>query len=230
MLHDIQQLTVTAKTKVYGYRPRLPEDVRYIFSNKSAIVRSLKTKSSAVAQVEVDRLNKWFDERVATVGYSRNVSARLPAKMLRDINEDMKLAGDHPDIVPVLNAQSDLEDVARFVRDFGEIAIMRMALNRGEVTPADYFGETRAYEDTNVGKLVQFQMNRDHLRLWLHEKYMVQSGYKGELLNSELDCDAEDYFPPQLKCDESDPEVIRYRIMMGENLVPSPTWQNATDS
>jgi hypothetical protein len=59
---------------------------------------------------------------------------------------------------------------------------------------------------------------------------MVQSGYKGELLNSELDCDAEDYFSPQLKCDESDPEVIRYRIMMGENLVPSPTWQNATDS
>ena len=230
MLHDIPYLTVTAKNKVYGYRRRIPADVRYIFANKSEIVKSLKTKSLAVAQVEVDRFNKWFDERVSTVGYSKNVGPRLPAKMLRDINEDMKLAGDHPELVPVINAQSDLKDVARFVRDFGDIAIVRMALERGEVTSADYFGELKAYEDTSVGKLVNFQLNRGHLRLWLHKKYTNQSSYEAELSNSEIDCDAEGYLPPQLKWDEQDPEVIKYRVMMGENLVPSPTWQNATDS
>ena len=34
---------------------------------------------------------------------------------------------------------------------------------------------------------------------------------------------------PQLVWDESDPEVIRYRVMCGENLLPDPTWQNALD-
>lgn len=230
MLHDIPYLTVTSKTKVYGYRRRIPKDVRYMFSNKSEIVRSLNTKSLAVAQVEVDRLNNWFDERVSTVGYSKNMGPRLPAKMLRDINEDMKLAGDHPDVVPVINAQSEQNDLLRFVRDFGDIAIVRMALERGEATPADFLDELNAYGDTSAGKLVNFQLNRNHLRLWLHKKYTNQSKYEAELSDPEIDCDAEDYLPPQLKWIESDPEVIRYKIMTGKNLVPPPTWQNATDS
>ncbi|MDB0053117.1 tyrosine-type recombinase/integrase [Ascidiaceihabitans sp.] len=201
-----------------------------MFSNKSEIVRSFKTKSLAVAQVEVDRLNKWFDERVSTVGYSKNVGPRLPAKMLSDINEDMKLAGDHPDVVPVINAQSEQNDLLRFVSNFGDLAIVRMALERGEATPADFLHELNAYGDTSAGKLINFQLNRDHLRLWLHKKYTNQSKYAAELSDPEIDCDAEGYLPPQLKWIESDPEVIRYKIMMGENLVPPPTWQNATDS
>ena len=41
--------------------------------------------------------------------------------------------------------------------------------------------------------------------------------------------ETDDYVPPQLVWDETDPEVIRYRVMCGENLLPDPTWQNALD-
>ena len=35
MLGEITYLTVHAKNKVYGYRRRIPADVRYIFADKS---------------------------------------------------------------------------------------------------------------------------------------------------------------------------------------------------
>ena len=59
----------------------------------------------------------------------------------------------------------------------------------------------------------------------LHKKYTDHSQL--ESLGPILETD--DYVPPQLVWDESDPEVIRYRVMCGENLLPDPTWQNALD-
>jgi hypothetical protein len=87
MLHDIEYLTKTKKTGVYGYRRRIPNDVRYLFDGKTEIVRSLKTKHLTAAQIEVERIDKWFNERVATVGYSRKSSSKLPVERLRDIYE-----------------------------------------------------------------------------------------------------------------------------------------------
>ena len=85
MLHNIPYLTVTAKTKVYGYRRRIPEVVRFLFDGKREIVKSLKTKSLTAAQVEVQRMNHWFEERVATAGYSTTVESKLPIKLVREI-------------------------------------------------------------------------------------------------------------------------------------------------
>jgi hypothetical protein len=83
---EIPYLIVNVKNKVYGYRRRIPAYVRYIFANKSEIVKSLKTKSLAVAQVEVGRLNKRFDDRLKTFGYSWKQDNLLPPELVRKVH------------------------------------------------------------------------------------------------------------------------------------------------
>ena len=55
MLHNIPYLTITKKTKVYGYRRRIPEDVRFLFDGKREIVKSLKTKNLSLAQINLSQ-------------------------------------------------------------------------------------------------------------------------------------------------------------------------------
>lgn len=228
MLHNIPYLTITSKTKVYGYRRRIPEGVRFLFEGKREIVKSLKTKSLTVAQIEVQRMNQWFEERVATVGYSQNVTPRVPVKLVQDIYEDMKKAGDHPDNVPNINAQTSVSDIYEFSDDFFDISVQAKHLADGNISPADYEAYLVSYQETDIGKLLQFQRNKDHLWMWLHKKYMDVDAFNASGIDPSS-LDSEGYLPPQKKWDEQDPEVVRYRIMCGENLLPEPTWQNAVD-
>ena len=229
MLHDIPYLTITAKTKVYGYRRRIPEDVRFLFNGKREIVKSLKTKNLSLAQIEMQRMNKWFEERVATVGFSKNVTPRLPAKLVQDVYQDMLLAGDHPDRVPVINAQTSFNDIYEFSDDFFDIAVQAKHLSEGKISPVDYEVYLASYHDTNIGKLLEFTRNKDHLWMWLHKKYMDVDAFNASGADPAL-LERNGYLPPQKKWDEQDPEVVRYRIMCGENLLPDPTWQNAVNN
>lgn len=214
--------------KVYGYRRRIPEDVRFLFDGKLEIVKSLKTKSLTLAQIEVQRMNQWFEERVATVGYSKNVTPRVPVKLVRDIHADMKKAGDHPDNVPNINAQTSLSDIYELSDDFLDVAVQAKHLADGNISLADYEEYLASYQDTDIGKIIQFKRNKDHLWMWLHKKYMDLDAFKASGADPTL-LDRNGYLPPQKKWDEQDPEVVRYRIMCGENLLPEPTWQNAVD-
>ena len=124
MLHDIPYLTITKKTKVYGYRRRIPEDVRFLFDGKREIVRSLKTKSLTAAQVEVQRINEWFKERVATVGYSQNVETKLPVKLVRGIHQDMEMMGSHPSQLPTIDVHTDPREMSQFVNDLATARLL----------------------------------------------------------------------------------------------------------
>ena len=197
MLHDIPYLTVTAKTKVYGYRRRIPKDVRYMFSNKSEIVRSLKTKSLAVAQVEVDRLNRWFDERLETVGYSRKQDNLLPAELVRKVHDDLKMMGEHPDDVPMIGIRSDLDEVRKLAKDFAYSQNVYKDYKSGQITYDNFLELDHSYNNGIYGKILNHHERANLLLEELHSKY-----HDG------------------LKWDEHDPEVVRYRLMMGENLVP----------
>ena len=207
MLHDIPYLTVTAKNKVYGYRRRIPADVRYIFANKSEIVKSLKTKSLAVAQVEVDRLNNWFDDRLETVGYSRKQDNLLPAELVRNVHDDLKMMGEHPDDVPTIGIRSELGEVRRLAKDFAYVQKVYKDYKNGLITYDKFLELEYAHNKGTYGKIIRHHERANLLLEDLYSKY-----HDG------------------LKWDEQDPDVVRYRLMMGENLVPSPTWQNATDS
>ena len=76
MLHNIPYLTITEKTKVYGYRRRIPDNVRFLFDGKREIVKSLKTKDLSLAQIKLSQWNDWYEKRVATVGHLSGISSQ----------------------------------------------------------------------------------------------------------------------------------------------------------
>ena len=231
MLHDIEYLTKTKKTGVYGYRRRIPNDVRYLFDGKIEIVRSLKTKHLTAAQIEVQLINKWFDERVAAVGYSRKSSSKLPVERLREIYEDLKFSGDHPDDVPIIDVYTDPKEVTAFLEDGMNSHLLRKAFLDEKISFTKYQGALNSLRlsGRTLYKITESIAKREALKEHLERKFMDWERMRAENINPNIDCDAEDYIVPQNKWDESDPEVIRYRMINGENLLPPATWQNAMD-
>tara|TARA_B110000211_G_scaffold177845_1_gene201066 strand:- start:198 stop:1361 length:1164 start_codon:yes stop_codon:yes gene_type:complete len=66
----------------------------------------------------------------------------------------------------------------------------------------------------------------DFLRGHLQKKYTDHE----KLIGTGPVFERDDYINPQLIWDESDPEVIKYRIMNNEPVNPLPTWQNGLDN
>ena len=229
MLHNIPYLTVTPRTKTYGYRRRIPKETRYLFEEKTEIVKSLKTKSLTVAQVKVDQLNAWFEERIATAGYSRSVELEFPFKLVRKIHTDMKEMGEHPSQLPKIDVYSDPTETDQYVDDVLAARLLRKRFLADEISFQEYAKQQAQIARRPVFKLTNAQMKRKSLLDELRRKYRDKERTQAESINPDIDCDAEDYVLPQVKWDETDPEVIRYRIMCGESLLPQPTWQNATD-
>lgn len=202
---------------------------RFLFEGKREIVRSLKTKSLTVAQIEVNRMDQWFEERVATAGYSRTVESKLPIKLVSGIHQDMKMMGNHPSQLPTIDVHSDPREMNQFVSDVATSMLLKQALDSDKISIDEYSAGLASLENGTVWKLKVAQTKRELLLDELRKKYRDPEKARAESLDHNIDCDAEGYVLPQLKWDETDPEVISYRIMSGENLLPQPTWQNAVD-
>ena len=193
MLHNIPYLTITKKTKVYGYRRRIPEAVRFLFDGKREIVKSLKTKSLTVAQVGVQRMNQWFEERVVTAGYSTTVESKLPTELVRGIHYDMKMMGSHPSQLPTINVHSEPRELSQFAGDVATSMVLKQDLQSGKITYDDYSAGLSTLEDGSVWKLVAAQAKRKFLLDELRKKYRDPEKAMAESLDSNIDCDAEDY-------------------------------------
>jgi integrase len=215
MLHDIPYLTQTEKTKVYGYRRRIPEDVRFLFDGKREIVRSLKTKNLSLAQIKLSQWNEWYEKKVATVGYTRKQDKQLPVKLVKEIHEDLKKMGKHPEDVPTLSIRSDLVELERFRDDSVAIKTLYQQYRNGEFDYDELLVRSYPFEQGAYGKMLAHHLAADMQYEDLLDKYS----------------DTGDYYTAKeyRSWDEQDPEVIRYRLLMGENLLPEPTWQNAVD-
>ena len=223
--HKIPFLTVTAKGGWYGYRRRIPKKVRHLFDNKSEWIKSFKTKSLDIAQLELHKMNEWYEHRIASNGGTDKIEGQLPRQQVRTIVTDLLERGLHPDDQPEINVHSPRSDVLDMTKDALEAAIAKERWNKGEIDQDEYLTLLGSISGGKLWRLVSFQEQRTFLLDELHKKYTDHS----QLENLGPILETDDYVPPQLAWDESDPEVIRYRVMCGENLLPDPTWQNALD-
>ena len=223
--HNIPFLTVTAKGGWYGYRRRIPKPVRHLFDNKSEWIKSFKTKSLDIAQLELRKMNEWYEHRIASNGGTDKIEGQLPRQQVRTIVTDLLERGLHPDDQPEINVHSPRSDVLDMTKDALEAAIAKERWNKGEIDQDEYLTLLGSISGGKLWRLVSFQEQRAFLLDELHKKYTDHS----QLENLGPILETDDYVPPQLAWDESDPEVIRYRVMCGENLLPDPTWQNALD-
>ncbi|MDB4123274.1 tyrosine-type recombinase/integrase [Planktomarina temperata] len=223
--HNIPFLTVTAKGGWYGYRRRIPKPVRHLFDNKSEWIKSFKTKSLDIAQLELRKMNEWYEHRIASNGGTDKIEGQLPRQQVRTIVTDLLERGLHPDDQPEINVHTPRSDVLDMTKDALDSAIAKDRLNKGEIDQDEYLKLLGSISGGKLWRLVSFQEQRAFLLNHLHNKYTDHSQL--ENLGPILETDG--YVPPQLVWDETDPEVIRYRVMCGEKLLPDPTWQNALD-
>ena len=223
--HNIPFLTVTAKGGWYGYRRRIPKPVRHLFDNKSEWIKSFKTKSLDIAQLELRKMNEWYEHRIASNGGTEKIKSQLPRQQVRTVVTDLLERGLHPDDQPEINVHTPRSDVLDMTKDALDAAIAKERCNKGEIDQDEYQTLLESISGGKLWRLVSFQEQRAFLLNELHKKYTDHS----QLENLGPILETDDYVPPQLAWDESDPEVIRYRVMCGENLLPDPTWQNALD-
>ena len=201
------------------------KEVRHLFDNKSEWIKSFKTKSLDIAQLELRKMNEWYEHRIASNGGTDKIEGQLPRQQVRTIVTDLLERGLHPDDQPEINVHTPRSDVLDMTKDALDAAIAKERLNKGEIDQDEYLTLLESISGGKLWRLVSFQEQRAFLLNHLHKKYTDHSQL--ESLGPILETD--DYVPPQLVWDETDPEVIRYRVMCGENLLPDPTWQNALD-
>ena len=223
--HNIPFLTVTAKGGWYGYRRRIPKKVRHLFENKSEWIKSFKTKNLDVAQLELRKMNEWYEHRIASHGGTEKIKGLFPRQQVRAVVTDLLERGLHPDDQPEINVHSPRSDVLDMTKHALDAAIAKDRWNKGEIDQDEYLTLLGSISGGKLWRLVSFQEQRAFLLNHLHNKYTDHS----QLENLGPILETDDYVPPQLVWDETDPEVIRYRVMCGENLLPDPTWQNALD-
>ena len=229
--HNIPFLTVTAKGGWYGYRRRIPKQVRHLFENKSEWIKSLKTKRLDIAQLELRKMNEWYEHRIASNGGTEKIKSQLPREQVRTVVTDLLERGLHPDDQPEINVHSKPEEISKLLNDTLEVQLLQIQFQKGKISIIELNEKVAALnlENTALYKLKKFGSERRKLKESLSYKYLDMQRMNAESIDPNIDCDANDYVPPQLVWDETDPEVIRYRVMCGENLLPDPTWQNALD-
>ena len=229
--HNIPFLTVTAKGGWYGYRRRIPKKVRHLFENKSEWIKSFKTRNLDIAQLELRKMNEWYEHRIASQGGTEKIKGLLPQQQVRAVVTDLLERGLHPDDQPEINVHSRPEEISKLLNDTLEVQLLQIQFQEGKISIIELKEKVAALnlENTALYKLKKFGRERHKLKESLSYKYLDMERMNAESIDPNIDCDANDYVPPQLKWDETDPEVIRYRVMCGENLLPDPTWQNALD-
>jgi integrase len=226
MKHDIPFLTKTAKSGWYGYRRRVPKGLKHLFQGKSEIIKAFNTKNFDIAQIELRKMNDWFDEKVESHNFTKKVKGQLPFEQLRSVDKHLRDEGLHPDEMPQVSVHTSRSDFVDISKDALDAAIAKVKRDRGEINDEEYLALLKPLQGRKLWQMQSFIIQRDFLRDHLQKKYTDPE----KLIDTGPVFERDDYIPPQLQWDESDPEVIQYRIMNNEPVNPPPTWQNALDN
>ena len=226
MKHDIPFLTKTAKSGWYGYRRRVPKELKHLFQGKSEIIKAFNTKNFDIAQIELRKMNDWFDEKVESHNFTKKVKGQLPFEQLRSVDKHLRDEGLHPDEMPQVSVHTSRSDFVDISKDALDAAIAKVKRDRGEINDEEYLALLKPLQGRKLWQMQSFIIQRDFLRDHLQKKYTDPK----KLIDTGPVFERDDYIPPQLQWDESDPEVIKYRIMNNEPVNPPPTWQNALDN
>jgi len=226
MKHDIPFLTKTAKSGWYGYRRRVPKELKHLFQGKSEIIKAFNTKNFDIAQIELRKMNDWFDEKVESHNFTKKVKGQLPFEQLRSVDKHLRDEGLHPDEMPQVSVHTSRSDFVDISKDALDAAIAKVKRDRDEINDEEYLALLKPLQGRKLWQMQSFIIQRDFLRDHLQKKYTDTA----KLIDTGPVFERDDYIPPQLQWDETDPEVIQYRIMNNEPVNPPPTWQNALDN
>ena len=199
MNHDYPYLTKSPKTGIYGYRRDIPKDLRRLFGGKSTLKKSFKTKNSAVAQVELKRMNDYYDDMVKTSGLTMKAHNQDDRRIIKSVIEKLTQEDMLPENLPKLDYLSKDSEYNEAFKSITTAALAKVKLDTGKIDVAEYTKQLVSIQNTNVWKLKEFSAKRDFLKDELHRKYRDVDASNAESLNPNIDCDADDYVMPQLE-------------------------------
>ena len=171
MNHDYPYLTKSQKTGIYGYRRDIPKDLRRLFGGKSTLKKSFKTKNSAVAQVELKRMNDYYDDMVKTSGLTMKAHNQDDRRIIKSVIEKLTQEDMLPENLPKLDYLSKDSEYNEAFKSITTAALAKVKLDTGKIDAAEYRKQLVSIQNTNVWKLKEFSAKRDSLKDELHRKY-----------------------------------------------------------
>ena len=142
MNHQIQFLTKTASRGVYGYRRRIPAEVRYLWDGVTEKVVSFKTTDITEALKRRDEEDRLFEAKIATHKALGESGKDLPQEKVRKVVRWLSSQNLLPQSMPSINALSSEKAIDEFIaerefhhqRQYAEGHCQRKLLETGRVT------------------------------------------------------------------------------------------------
>ena len=97
-----------------------------------------KTKNLDIAQLELRKMNEWYEHRIASNGGTEKIKGQLPREQVRAVVTDLLERGLHPDDQPEINVHSPRSDVLAMTKDALDAAIAKERWNKGEIDQDEY--------------------------------------------------------------------------------------------
>lgn len=239
MNKKIPYLTQSSDRNVYGYRRRIPEEYRHLFGGKREIKKSFKTKSFILACNEVEKVNEWYDNQIATAGLKAIPSSVTERHRQQLITQDLKMKGLLDETLLKLKPQDAITDpdVSAYFRFVGLESERRQVfhdmvdagyddwtseLHKSlQIKFADLSKEIEAIPDNKY--IRRYQEQNEHIGLAykeLFETQYVQNPDDGSI--TELPLEQQQALAAKRKDTE-----FRIDVMRGQAVTTSATWADA---
>ena len=237
MNHQIQFLTQTAKRGVYGYRRRIPVEMRYLWDGATEKVVSFKTTDITEALKKRDQENRLFEAKIATHKALGEQGKDLPQEKVRKVVRWLSAQNLLPQSMPSINVLSSEKAIDSFIseREFHQQRQFAEAMEYKLRNDAE-----EAYDNKHG---IQFEYPEEiysHISVE-YPQQTVADGVYAEMQKVEaakemlVDVMQDEYYDTASgnykQQPEDDANLIAYKILSGEkDITPKPSIVNALDN
>ena len=218
---NIPRLT-QSKTGFYSYRRKLKEAHRHLFEGKRELKKSFDTKDLRHALRLHKEMDRWFDGVLAAEGFGLQISPKIaPKQKVVEVVKDLKNRNLHPSDIPSLSAVDNTQKFQHFLNDALDVAPVIEKYNNGDLSLEELTAKLNEMKKSGkpFAKQIEYRVEVEVLKELLDRKYS-RPRHEG------LGANPNDRIP--VEWDNSDPDVIKYKIMTGDpDFIPDPTLSDA---
>jgi len=239
MYKKIPYLTQSSDRNMYGYRRRIPEEYRHLFGGKREIKKSFKTKSFILACNEVEKVNEWYDNQIATAGLKAIPSSVTERHRQQLIMQDLKMKGLLDETLLKLKPQDAITDpdVSAYFRFVGLESERRQVFH--DMVDAGYDDWTSELHKSlqikfaDLSKEIEAIPDNKYIRRYQEQNEHIGLAYK-ELFETQCIQDPDDGSITELPLEQQqalgakrkDAE-FRIDVLTGQAVTTSATWADA---
>lgn len=239
MNKKIPYLTQSKDRNVYGYRRRIPEEYRHLFGGKREIKKSFKTKSFILACNEVERINEWYDNKIATAGFKDIPSSVSERHRQQMVMQDLKMQGLLDETLLKLRPQDAISDpdVSAYFLFVGlkseYNAVFHKMVDAGVEDWGSELHTSLQIKFADLSKEIKAIPDNKYIRRYQEQNKQINQVYK-ELFETQYIQDPDDGSITELPLEQQQALAakrkdleFRIDVLGGEAVSTSATWADA---